>query len=579
MDNTPKSNKLIKDVLDNLLPTDRVCLWKGKNPHCMGIFSITHKDIEFLKILNVLPPNYCPTCRRMKRLNHINLTNLFSIPCNKIGHNENLISVFPKECPFSVWDVDSFSQIDDYYMAKDFSEDKTPYENLLMMRSYFPVPQFLNREPNVLNSPYSSGGRNLKNGYFCFGCYDTENVWYTNHTKTTKNIMDSRVVKNSEWVFNGYFSEHLYKSSFIFFSKSCIDSMFLYDCRNCINCFGCVNLRNKSHCIWNKQYTKEEYESFIKSNYPLSIDFINKSNKTFFDLVYSLPLNASCNVNTQNSEGVLLQSSSDMFDVFDSFNSQNVRHSDGAISHKDSMDFLFSGGNSHHLYMCTNVGSQSSNVKFSVSSKFCSDSEFIFNSKNCSNCFMCFGLQNKSYCILNKQYSKDEYFKKVDDIKSKMILLGEYNDGLGMEFSAQAYNFSIAQFSFPLTQKEILELGGYFAPNPETNADNIKIISIEDIPQTINKVNDDILDLAIMCPLAKRPYKITKSELSFLRHMGLPIPTLHPQERMRENFNRAPEGKIYNIKCESCFKDIKSIYNPENKLLLYCENCYKREVV
>ena len=32
---------------------------------------------------------------------------------------------------------------------------------------------------------------------------------------------------------------------------------------NCNNLFGCIGLRNKSYCIFNKQYTKDEYETTV----------------------------------------------------------------------------------------------------------------------------------------------------------------------------------------------------------------------------------------------------------------------------------------------------------------------------
>lgn len=36
--------------------------------------------------------------------------------------------------------------------------------------------------------------------------------------------------------------------------------------------------------------------------------------------------------------------------------------------------------------------------------------------ERCSFCFGCIGLKNKSYCILNKQYTKDEWYTKVEEI-------------------------------------------------------------------------------------------------------------------------------------------------------------------
>lgn len=576
---TPISDELIKNSIDGFAPHKRSCLWKGKHSHCESIFEITKEDIEFLKMFRVPAPNYCPTCRRIRRLTHLNLYRLFSIPCQRENHGEYLLSVFPKECPFPVWDTDAFQEISDGYRPYQFNENLSPIKNLLEMRKVFPMPNFLHRDSSIIDSEYSSGGRNLKNGYYVFGCFNSEDIWYTNHTVNAKNIMDSRVIKKSEFVYRGFFSESLYKCSFIYFSKNCTDSMFLYDCRNCTNCFGCVNLRNKSYCIWNKQYTREEYILWIKKNIPMSRNFIEDSLKKFDTLLLSHPVNASRNIQTQESMGVLLEGSSDLYDVVDAYNSQHIRHAEGMISHKDSMDLLFSGGHSHHLYMCTNVGSQSSNVKFSVSSKYCSDCEFIFNCKNLSNCFMCFGLQNKSFCIFNIQYTEEEYYKEVDRIKTLMIKSDEYGDGLGMEFSAQAYNFSLGNVSFPLTSQEIVSIGGYVGDEPESNVGNLEVVLVEDLPETIQEVDEGILQKAIMCPITKRPFRIIKSEFEFLKRMGLPLPIMHPAERMRRNFILAPEGKMYNAVCESCKKDIQSLYNPKNEYVLYCEECYKKEVL
>jgi hypothetical protein len=39
---------------------------------------------------------------------------------------------------------------------------------------------------------------------------------------------------------------------------------------------------------------------------------------------------------------------------------------------------------------------------------------------NCSFCLGCIGLKNKSYFILNKQYTKEEWYEKVDEIFAQM---------------------------------------------------------------------------------------------------------------------------------------------------------------
>lgn len=39
--------------------------------------------------------------------------------------------------------------------------------------------------------------------------------------------------------------------------------LYCMETKYCNNCFGCVNLYQKDYCIFNKQYTKEEYEIIV----------------------------------------------------------------------------------------------------------------------------------------------------------------------------------------------------------------------------------------------------------------------------------------------------------------------------
>ncbi|MBL4693985.1 zinc-ribbon domain containing protein [Candidatus Gracilibacteria bacterium] len=50
-------------------------------------------------------------------------------------------------------------------------------------------------------------------------------------------------------------------------------------------------------------------------------------------------------------------------------------------------------------------------LKYSLHSRNCSNSYFLEDCIGCKDCFMCYGLTQKQYCVLNKQYSKEEYEK------------------------------------------------------------------------------------------------------------------------------------------------------------------------
>lgn len=61
--------------------------------------------------------------------------------------------------------------------------------------------------------------------------------------------------------------------------------------------------------------------------------------------------------------------------------------------------------------------------QFAFNSKNCSDCSFVENCVGCSECIMCFDLQNKKFHIDNQPYSKEEYFKKKEELMS-----GKFSD-------------------------------------------------------------------------------------------------------------------------------------------------------
>ena len=73
---TPKFDSAIEKILTALVPHVRICKWKGLHQYCEGEFNIEEEDIKFLKMFRVPAPNFCPTCRRMKRLSNMNFSRL-----------------------------------------------------------------------------------------------------------------------------------------------------------------------------------------------------------------------------------------------------------------------------------------------------------------------------------------------------------------------------------------------------------------------------------------------------------------------------------------------------------------------
>ena len=93
---------------------------------------------------------------------------------------------------------------------------------------------------------------------------------------------------------------------------------------------------------------------------------------------------------------------------------------------------------------------------------------------NVSDLFGCVGVNsNKGYCVLNKQYAKEEYEELVPRIIEHMKKTGEWGKPLPPEVSPFGYNDTSAQDFFPTTREQALADGfpwtDYVAPFPKVS--------------------------------------------------------------------------------------------------------------
>ncbi len=120
-----------------------------------------------------------------------------------------------------------------------------------------------------VNDIYNSSGnymKNAKNCVECFHAYDSEDCKYGEHVwRNAKDLMDvSTVWRDASLVYesiNSWIS--LSNDMFCIISWSSSYISYSFECFNSSNLFGCVWLVNKEYCIFNKQYTKQEYEELV----------------------------------------------------------------------------------------------------------------------------------------------------------------------------------------------------------------------------------------------------------------------------------------------------------------------------
>ncbi len=122
---------------------------------------------------------------------------------------------------------------------------------------------------HIKNSVNATGDfiENSKNVHHCFGLVNAENSKYVfvgaNVTRDCHDLVSTGKLEECyEAILCGRGGSRVL---FSYSSGGGSKNIFYCDsCRGCSDCFGCVGLSKKQYCIFNKQYSKEEYFSLIE---------------------------------------------------------------------------------------------------------------------------------------------------------------------------------------------------------------------------------------------------------------------------------------------------------------------------
>jgi hypothetical protein len=378
-------------------------------------------------------------------------------------------------------------------------------------------------------------------------------------------------------------------------------------------------LRNKSYHFFNQEYSKEEYESKIKDYDLRSFSKQNAAKGIVREHYLKFPFVFAEIRNSENVIGNNVFDSKNCFNVFDvlvgsgyDYGVENGRYMViCGLSVKDSADFYQHGAN-------TELGYEICGGTTSYSSQFCVrpvDSRNLLyceNCDNCQDCFGCTGLKRKQYCILNKQYSKEDYGKKVSEIIENMQKSGEWGEFFPPEISLFGYNETPALNYFPITKDEASNQGFKWKTRQERSYQ--PTLKHSDLKDNIEAIDDSILKELISCQSAdsetrdrletkncSTAFKIIPQELELYRKLKIALPRKCPNCRYFERFESRGGIKLYDKKCQCAGDRSKnSIYNntgehshgkspcqnkfmttyPENDArIIYCKECYEKEII
>jgi len=568
MSKTPNYDSAVKKILDQLVPGERVCVLTGEK------WLMTDEEIGWYKKFNVPPSKYSPLTRMCLVNSNFVLFDVWynyhpetGKPIVSVVHPASGVKVLP----------------DNEWFQKDFSEYGREVE---LKRAFFeqfydlvrtvPVPAYYNYVAPENSIAFISLGD--QDSYFVIACKSKRTFYGSNafDVEDTAEVMFSKNVQNS---YNVIRSEKIYNCLFVREAYECTDSSFLFDCRNCEHCFGATNKRHAKYLWFNEQLSKEEWEK-RRAQVDLSSSSVRiEYEKKFADLVNASVWPENFNLNTDKNAGEYVTDASDIVHGYNVCpGSQSVHYVNHATPVASRDSYICAGiyGSSDCYYglgfgMC-------SNVKYSLCVNTNGiDLEYCNSCYDCEHCFACVGLRRKKFCLFNKQYSEEEYWRLVDELKCAMLERGEYGEFPLMNFSSQYWKNSGSVQLYGATEEEcrkmgarIFEPGEAGAEGPDANAELIDMSTINDRVST-----EELVGRVFFDSVAKRRFSYLKQELELYEKLRLAPPRLHPTRRIQQLYSEMNMPIFMKIPCQKCGKEIVVAKNNNYPVReIYCRSCY-----
>lgn len=98
----------------------------------------------------------------------------------------------------------------------------------------------------------------------CVAAEANEDCYFNLFTKYSKDTVDCTFAYHSTICYECLNVYNCYDTRFSMYCENTAESWFCYDMKGCKNCLLSHGLRQKRYCIFNKQYTKEKYEDYLK---------------------------------------------------------------------------------------------------------------------------------------------------------------------------------------------------------------------------------------------------------------------------------------------------------------------------
>ena len=509
------------------------------------------------------------------------------------------------------WWSDKWDQL---ASGRDYDFSRPFFEQYAELLHQAPLPNLANS--NCVGGEWGNHSLNCKNSYLFYASIAAEDCAYVTGAVNVKNSFDLYKQATGTECYETLFGADTNRVFFSYGPRECIQSEFLFTCTNVQQSLGCINIQNRSHYIWNTPYSKEDFAK-KRAEYDFgSYAQLEKFKKEFADFILKYPRRYGGGTKSTNVTGYAILNSKNCQSCFDIYGGvEDTKYLCHGATIKDSYDGYGMGAVAELMYEAVDTGAQAMHCMFGVFTHGCQETSYTYACHSSSNLFGCVGLRSKQYCILNKQYTKEEYEKMVPRIIAQMQEM-PYKDPQGrtygygeffpVELSPFAYNETIAQEYFPLTREDVAA-HGYHWREPDVKQ-YVITAKAADLPDHIKDVPDFILKDVVECAhkgtcnqQCTTAFKIIPSELQFLKQFNIALPRLCPNCRHYERLAQRPPFRLWKRSCEcggarstkgeyannvahshgstACAVQFESPYAPDRKEIIYCEGCYQQELL
>lgn len=580
--------------------------------NCKQEFTIEPEDFLFYQKIEVPAPTFCPDCRLQRRLSLANIFHLYKRICDLC--KKASISRYSPEKPYIVycpkcwwsdkWDALSYGR--DYDFSRPFFEQFDELFREAPILGLSVDVQSANASPFVNDTGY------VKNCYLIFTATESENCMYGYFIARSKDCADSSFIQQCELSYDLFHCLKVYNGIDSGYTLLSNNAAFLWQCSNCQDCFLSANLKNKQYYIFNKPHTREAYEKKIKEydlgSYKAYIKLKEEARKHWL----KFPVKTFWQEFSQDVSGLFVFQSKNCKNCFEVTGAQDCKYASFLITPtiRDSYDYTSWGNNAELVYDSHCVGEGVRNIKFGEETGIgCYDSDYVkLVTGGASNLFGCVGIKKKSYCILNKQYTKTEYeklevkiIKHMNDMpyRDKAGRVYRYGEFFPIELSPFAYNETLAQQYYPLGESKTKQKGYQWK---DLQISEYKVtLGAKDLPDHICDASDSLVRETIGCLSCPRAFKITLQELSLYRKMNVPLPRECFYCRLDEKLKDQPHPmRLYTRQCQCagkrsinkiyenqtahfhkddlCTNEFETSYAQDRPEIVYCKECYQAEV-